>query len=182
MGPELLLLRHAKSNWNSGINTDHERPLNERGRKAAPRMGQFMAEEDLIPDHILCSTAQRTRETLSGLEFAWAAHEPSHATKVEFSDAIYEAHLSDLLAAIEPHIADDHRLLVIGHNPGLQLLMHFLVRDSKHPLFDSNFPTCALAQIALNKTKGLQAGCGALLRLEHVKKLPIPSSLPPQLG
>jgi phosphohistidine phosphatase len=59
----LLLLRHAKSDW-SGSCGDHDRPLAPRGRKAAPRMGPFMRKKGYVPAAVLCSTAERTKETL----------------------------------------------------------------------------------------------------------------------
>ena len=59
----LLVLRHAKSSWKNPGQSDHERPLNKRGLAAAPRMGQLLAEQQLIPEIILCSTAERARQT-----------------------------------------------------------------------------------------------------------------------
>jgi len=59
----LLLLRHAKSSWDNPAHSDHQRPLNERGQRDAPRVGALMANEQLLPDLILSSTAQRARQT-----------------------------------------------------------------------------------------------------------------------
>ncbi len=58
---ELLIMRHAKSAWDVSYSTDFERPLNKRGRKAAPRMGEFMADRGLLPDLIVSSPAARAK-------------------------------------------------------------------------------------------------------------------------
>nr|NIL98123.1 hypothetical protein [Planctomycetales bacterium]NIP70269.1 hypothetical protein [Planctomycetales bacterium] len=59
----LLLLRHAKSSWDDSALDDHDRPLNKRGKRDAPRMGQLLVQQDLVPDCILTSTARRARKT-----------------------------------------------------------------------------------------------------------------------
>lgn len=130
-----------------------------------------MLHEGLLPDHILCSTARRTRETLAALQSTWGLASPT-LDAIEFCDAIYEATLRTLIETINTRLNESTRLMVIGHNPGMQMLMHFLVEDSDHPLFARNYPTCALAHIAIPPNKKLNGGCGKLLRLEHVKKLP----------
>jgi len=117
----LMLMRHAKSDWADESLSDFDRPLNARGKKAAPLMGEWMQENHLIPTRILCSTATRAKETLFGLQRAWAKH-PSDAVIVEFVDELYLAMPSTILKAIEHHHRDDQRLLVIGHNPGMELL------------------------------------------------------------
>jgi phosphohistidine phosphatase len=117
----LMLMRHAKSDWADESLSDFARPLNARGKKAAPLMGDWMREHHLIPTRILCSTATRTKETLFGLEKAWAAH-PSEKVVVEFVDELYLATPTTILATIQHHHRDAERLLVIGHNPGMELL------------------------------------------------------------
>ncbi len=165
MSTELLLLRHAKSDWHTGAQTDHARPLNERGRQAAPKMGRFMHRNDLIPDRILCSTAVRTRETCAGLQTMWP-----HTVPTDYVDAIYEARLEALLDTIAPCLRAGTRLLVVGHNPGMEKLLHHLVPSGAHPAMAQGYPTCTLAQIALPEAS-LAAGRGELLRLEFVKRL-----------
>ena len=64
----LLLLRHAKSSWHDPALTDFERPLNRRGRAAARAIGDYLVRNDLLPDLVLCSAAQRTRETLAFIQ------------------------------------------------------------------------------------------------------------------
>ena len=82
----LLLLRHAKSSWAEPGASDHERPLNRRGQEAAPRIGAYLGRHKLIPDIVLCSSAQRTRET-----WALVAGEFKAAPSVAYVDRLYDA-------------------------------------------------------------------------------------------
>ena len=135
-----MLLRHAKSDYPPGV-SDHERPLGSRGRRDAPRMGQQMARRALLPDHVIASTALRTRETFTLIEPYLAPH------TLHYERAIYEASPEAILRvirAVEPAVAS---LLIVGHNPGLERTASFLVRGggtAVDPL-DEKFPTAALA-------------------------------------
>jgi len=111
----LLLLRHAKSDW-SGSLGDHDRPLAARGRKAAPRMGAVMRKKGYVPALVLCSTAERTKETLELLLPALRAD-----PKIQYDRALYLAEWPVLLAILQGAAADTP-LLMIGHNPGLEQL------------------------------------------------------------
>jgi phosphohistidine phosphatase len=106
----LLLLRHAKSSWADPGARDHDRPLNERGRNAAPRMGDYLRREELLPDLVLCSSARRTCETVARLDLP-------DTTTIEVSHDLYLAHpetVVDLVRAVDDGIAT---LMVVGHNP-----------------------------------------------------------------
>ena len=67
MQRRLIIMRHAKSSWNSPAATDHARPLNKRGQHDAPRVGTALVEQDWTPDLVLSSDSQRTRETFAGM-------------------------------------------------------------------------------------------------------------------
>ncbi|CAM5767808.1 phosphoglycerate mutase [Labrys miyagiensis] len=136
----LMLLRHAKSDYPAGV-SDHERPLAPRGRRDAPRMGQQMARRALLPDHVVASTASRTRETLMLVE----PHLGPHTLRYE--RAIYEASPEAILRVIRAVDPAVKSLLVVGHNPGLEQTATFLVKGggtAADPL-DEKFPTAALA-------------------------------------
>lgn len=134
----LLLLRHAKSSWNDENQADHDRPLNRRGKEDAPRMGRLIATEHLVPDMILSSTAKRARKTA-----AKVAEHCGYSGEVRKLDELYLA-APDIYIATLHGLADDvHRVLVVGHNPGLQLLVTVLSGANQ------DFPTAALAQIEL---------------------------------
>ncbi|HEY0404697.1 MAG TPA: histidine phosphatase family protein, partial [Pyrinomonadaceae bacterium] len=91
----LFLLRHAKSSWNNARLTDFERPLNERGRQAATLIGNFMRQQQLIPQLIVCSPAERARETIELVREAAAL-----TAELRFDERIYEASLQTLNAIV----------------------------------------------------------------------------------
>ena len=119
----LLFLRHAKSSWDDPALDDFDRPLNARGRDAAARMGAYIIREDLTPDIIVCSSAARTRETHAIMAEALSvgSGEPERAPlpTTLILDALYLAAPRDILRAIDA-APPARRLMVIGHNPGMQ--------------------------------------------------------------
>lgn len=132
----LILTRHAKSDWDNPLDTDHQRPLNARGRKAAPRIGQWLREQGHVPQAALVSDAIRTRETWARLSSAFGADVP-----VAFVPALYHAS-SDVMLA-ELHKARADTVMMIGHNPGIAGFATALVRNRPaHPEF-VRYPTCA---------------------------------------
>ena len=108
----LLLLRHAKSDWESAAAGDHERPLASRGRKAAQAMGRFIALADLVPDCAVTSTAVRARTTL---ELAMEAGEWS--CPVNETRSLYHAGVEDVLAVVSESADSDASVLIVGHQP-----------------------------------------------------------------
>lgn len=135
----LLVQRHAKSSWKDPGLEDHDRPLNKRGKKDAPRMGRLLREHDLIPDLILSSTAVRAKNTAK--EVAETSRYPG---KIHWDERLYLAAPSDIvrvLKEVEDPSAD--QVMIVGHNPGQEELVRVLSggRDA--------FPTAALAQIEL---------------------------------
>lgn len=163
---ELIVFRHAKSAWDTDAPSDFERPLNPRGRKDAPRMGAWLAEQELRPDHVVCSPATRARQTA---ELLLAAMD--HDGDVSRDERIYEAsrrRLIDVLADCPP---DADRVLLIGHNPGLADLVEFLGRDSVPEPEDGNLlPTATAVHFEI---RALDRGGGtvrALMRPKWLKK------------
>jgi phosphohistidine phosphatase len=141
----LCLFRHAKSSWDDPGQADAERPLNGRGRKAATAMGRYIAAEGLLPDRILCSTAVRTRETV-----ARAFGDTKGTPEPEFSDAIYLAPAERLLELVRKLSQRSKRVMIVGHNPGLQDLALDLVAsgdDDAVARLAEKLPTAALAVI-----------------------------------
>ena len=109
----LILMRHAKSSWDSGAATDHARPLNKRGRRDAPRIALELSSLGWIPDCVISSDSQRTRETWAGMSAIF-----EDDIDVRFEPALYHAGLGELQedAASWPDSATT--VLVLGHNPG----------------------------------------------------------------
>ena len=120
----LLLLRHAKSDWHSGVLNDHGRPLTERGRRDAPRIGAWIANSGYLPDQIFCSDAKRTCETLELILSTpeWQNHQPA----ISYSHQLYMSSTKSVLEIIQSNWGKDDTLMVVGHNPTMdQLLIHY---------------------------------------------------------
>ena len=140
----LLILRHAKSDWDNAKLVDFDRPLSKRGRKDAPRMGRYIAEHASSLDHVLCSAAVRTSET-------WALIAPA-LTKPPEPQMLRELYLAEadaLLDIVRAAPEASSTLLLIGHNPGLHELALFLCggKSAAQPrkAVAKKFPTSALA-------------------------------------
>ena len=110
----LLIMRHAKSSWNSDVPTDHERPLNDRGREAATAVGQALTVRGYAPQTIWSSDSKRTRETAMRLIRAIPG-----AQRVEYFSEFYHASPADAFrVARHQGEPDVERLMWLGHNPG----------------------------------------------------------------
>jgi phosphohistidine phosphatase len=143
----LLLLRHAKAVLGDHGMADIERPLAERGEKAAKRMGRWLADHDLAPDLVLCSPALRTRQT-------WEiASRELPATETRYLDELYDfGDGSALLKAIRRHGAKTQRLLLVTHNPATQNLALSLAGSGEKALINEmaeKYPTAGLAVFTL---------------------------------
>ncbi|MCH2395689.1 MULTISPECIES: SixA phosphatase family protein [Oceanibaculum] len=145
----LYLLRHAKSSWDDPGLKDEERPLNERGFRAATVMGLYFAQCGYRPDAILCSTARRALETLDQVR-------PRLAGKpaLTIDKAIYRADSKSLLEMVRALPEDTGSVLVVGHNPALEEFALSLAgsgaKDARERM-EQKYPTCALAVFSLPK-------------------------------
>lgn len=135
----LILMRHAKSDWGDPGLSDHDRPLNPRGQRDSPRMARWLADAGWVPDLVLASTATRVRETIQGMEAVWESAPP-----VLYSDALYLASPEELLRTIRSDAISGDTLLVVAHNPGLQILVSQLAGELV------SFPTAAMALFHIN--------------------------------
>lgn len=108
----LLLLRHAKSDWGSGFERDHERPLNPRGQRAAKSVGRFLDITEEVPAAVVTSSAVRARTTVE-----LAAQAGAWSCPVTVTDALYEATPEAVLEVIRKHPDADESLLLAGHEP-----------------------------------------------------------------
>lgn len=144
----ILLLRHAKSAWNVPHQSDHDRPLNERGERAARTMAAHLAAKAPRPDLVLCSTAARTRQTLAPLVSALGSPTPP----ISLEKQLYLASEIELLERLQALPADVATVLLIGHNEGIGELAAALAghgpRDVLERLRD-RYPTGALATLRL---------------------------------
>ena len=139
----LILMRHAKSGWADPGMDDHDRPLNERGRQAAPVMAHWLEARGLRPDRVLCSPARRTRETAALMrDAAPLLPEP------DLPQALYHAGPGTLLEHLRRLTKGCESVLVIAHEPGLGALLRMLggrtaAPERRHAY--SHFPTAAIA-------------------------------------
>ncbi len=149
----LLLLRHAKSSWGEPGLTDFARPLNERGRKTAPLMGEYMRSKKLQPDLVLSSPAERARQTA-----ALVLQGSRLKIPLRYDERIYDATVEQLVEVVSQIEETCESLLLIGHNPGLEELISTLTGASE------TMPTAALARLTLDidKWEKLRARTGRL--------------------
>lgn len=166
----LILLRHAKSDWDSGARSDFDRPLAERGRRDAPRMGRWLKKSGFVPELILCSPALRTRETLAAVN----DHLQVAEQNIVYEDAIYGASLGALRGLVEKHGKRGGTLMLIGHNPGISELLGFLCATSPGSTAEGKIMTTAAATVLEFEHPELMAaaGAGELLSLMRPRELP----------
>lgn len=159
----VLILRHAKSSWASATLPDHDRPLNKRGQRDAPRIGRLLRDEDLVPDLILTSSAVRARTTAH-----LVAEASDYDGPIKQFRSFYLAGTPAFVHALR-RLSDDYdRVLVVAHNPGLEELLAELTGE------DARLPTAALAVVALPIERWQElrgSGQGRLLALWRPREL-----------
>ena len=138
----VLLLRHAKSSWKHTDLTDHDRPLNKRGKRDAPRMGRLLKKEHLVPDIIISSTAIRARATAEAV-----AKASGYKGEIVLNKSLYAAGPEAYLGVIHDLSDEYARVLIVGHNPGLEDLVELLTGEI-HLM-----PTCSLAHVKFRVDK-----------------------------
>jgi phosphohistidine phosphatase len=161
----LAVLRHAKSSWGDPRLDDINRPLNERGWKAARRIGRELKHRRMRFDLVLASPAARVRETIDGLQQEFDFEAP-----IQFEPLIYEATEETLLELVRGLPDTVSAPLCVGHNPGLERLIVGLTRDDREGLRDriaGKYPTAALAVIELpaKRWKDVRPGSGEVIDL-----------------
>lgn len=174
---KLTLLRHAKSSWEDAVARDFDRPLNDKGKRAAQSIGRFVKQNALAFDLILASPAVRVIETLEHVEEACGnSYEPEWERKIYLASS---ATLLDVLRSID---SDADHVLMVGHNPGLEDLVFDLVpgdgSSKARQLVEEKYPTAAMAEMTLDidSWSDIAESCGSLDRFTR------PRDLDPELG
>lgn len=169
MSRELLILRHAKSDWSTDASSDFERPLAERGRNDAPRMGAWMRKKGLVPRHVVSSPAERARETAVLVCNALDIKKKD----IRWDTRIYAAEVSELIAALADCPGDASSVLLVGHNPGLEDLVEHLVADDLDIPEDGKLlPTATLARLEMpDDWSGLDRGVARLKSITRPRDL-----------
>jgi len=158
----LTLIRHGKSDWSSAAKTDFDRPLNKRGEKAAPLMGQRLAVRGCLPDLLVSSPATRARRTAeliaSKLEYL--------LTRIKYDQDIYEADLKCLVELLQTLDDSASNVILFGHNPGFSELGRWLTPQAPDWL-----PTCGLLELDLpvDRWSEVDTGCAVLRHYDFPK-------------
>jgi len=133
---KLVIIRHAKSDWEDTSLDDFDRPLNKRGLKDAPIMGKILKTKELIPDIIISSPALRARTTAELI-----AKEVNYTKNITPNQYIYEAYVNMLIEIVNTLVDTAETVFLVGHNPGVSALAYMLC-DLKE-----NIPTSATVEI-----------------------------------
>ncbi len=134
----LLIMRHAKSSWNHPGLADYDRPLNARGKRDAPRLGEHLRQAGLVPDRILTSSARRARKT--AVKVAKAS---GYTGKVKKLEVLYDTVSGVYFEVLQSLSEKYRRVLVVGHNPTMEQLVNHLTGHIQR------MPTAALVHIEL---------------------------------
>lgn len=171
----LTLLRHAKSGWDDPVTRDFDRPLNPRGRRAARTVGAEMKSQGLAFDLVVASSARRVTETLDEVAAGYGEISP------RYDERLYLASVATLLDVVRNAPDDVERLLLVGHNPGMEELALRLARRDSDPLrgeIEIKYPTGTVAEIELpaDRWAEVREGTGRIVRFIR------PRDLDPELG
>ncbi len=168
MKHQLWLFRHAKSDWDKHV-PDSKRPLSKRGKKNAIRMGQWMSENRLIPDHIISSTAERAFQTCEFLQQGFQGE----INVPVWDERLYMADHNTLLQVIQEQSNHVEKLMLVGHNPGLDDLLKFLCGEDL-PLTGKGklMTTSTLAVVELTDTwSNIKPSENHLVQLSRPKEI-----------
>lgn len=159
----LYLVRHAKSSWENPDLSDFDRPLNERGRKDAPRMGKRLKEREIVPDLMLSSPAKRAITTCKEI----ATILSYDVSRIKNDPRIYHANEEELFNVLSELNDTQKNVMLFGHNPAFTNLANTLFNE--HIL---NIPTCGIVGgvLKIKSWKEISAGCGELKFFDFPKK------------
>jgi len=138
---QLILVRHAKSSWDFPSLTDHERPLNKRGKRDAPRMAEYLIQQIEQADCIISSTAERAKQTARHFESVFE----STLQDVQLTSELYHASVEEILLQAESINDDFNVVLMFGHNPAYTSVANLFSED-----YIDNVPTCGIVGIDFN--------------------------------
>ncbi|MBL0741263.1 SixA phosphatase family protein [Chryseolinea lacunae] len=160
----LYIIRHAKSSWEDPLQGDHDRPLNERGKRDAPRMGKRLKEKNIHPDAMVSSTAKRALSTAKRI--AKVLEFPKDSIKKE--KTLYHADEVTLLSTVQELNDKLNTVMLFGHNPGLTDFVNTLM-DREQDI--DNVPTCGVVafEFDFDKWSDVNWGKGTMLFFDYPK-------------
>ena len=167
----LSIVRHAKSSWGDPGLRDIDRPLNDRGKGQAQQLGNYMSDEMIAPDLIICSSAKRARQTLKQMKKNWLSE-----AELIIESRLYLASPNTITALLGEYGQNHSHIMIIGHNPGLHMLAHKLaVRgdDDDLAILQEKYPTGTLCGIRskADKWKKIGKAAGTLIYLATPRQL-----------
>ncbi|MNK04683.1 2,3-bisphosphoglycerate-dependent phosphoglycerate mutase [compost metagenome] len=162
MAKQLIIVRHAKSDWGDFNLKDFDRPLNHRGHKNAPEMAERFVAKDIKPDTIVSSPALRALTTAKYFASGWKLE----ADQLNTNAAIYEASIKTLLKVINEFDDKFTSIALFGHNPGLTDLVNYLTDE-----YITNMPTCSVAiiEFPFDEWKLISGNTGNLVLFDYPK-------------
>ncbi len=158
----LYIIRHAKSSWKDLNLSDFDRPLNKRGKKDAPFMGELLKNKNIIPDIIISSPALRAKKTAQTI-----ASKINFNNSIIYDNNIYEASLITLINILKIINDTIDTIFLFGHNPSLNMLVNDFIND-----FYENIPTCGIIQIEFNcnSWQNISSDNAKLINFDYPKK------------
>lgn len=171
MPKRLILLRHAKSAWGNPSIADFDRPLSNRGRKAAPLVGAYLARRGMVPGLVLCSSAKRATETLDLVSAGWLPKPTVRKLK-----SLYLAMPREMLRRVQAVESEPDCVMLVGHNPGIADLANWLCGEgnaSKRANLGRKFPTGATAvlEFDVDDWRDVDAETGRLVDFSTPKQI-----------
>ncbi|WP_321829806.1 SixA phosphatase family protein [Thalassovita sp.] len=163
MSLKLILMRHAKSDWNDPLQSDHERGLNPRGQASAKALGDWLRGNGYLPDLLLSSDATRTRETWAGLVLE---------AEERFLRGLYLAPSIAMLEVLK-QAGDAATVLMLGHNPGIADFADTLAAGHPGDADFDRYPTCATTvyQFEADSWSEVGPGMGQILNFTIPRRL-----------
>lgn len=169
MSRRLLIMRHAKSAWNTDTLSDYDRPLARRGLENAPFMAKWLRSQEWVPDYVVSSPALRAKQTtllvcqilnINEMDIKWQA-------------GIYGADTEELIQILRDIPPSAKMVLLVGHNPGLELLLAFLTGTPAEKMVALGLvKTASVAHLELpDDWRSLSPGCGSVVMINSPKQL-----------
>jgi phosphohistidine phosphatase len=158
----LYLVRHAKSSWKDSSLDDMERPLNKRGKRDAPFMGELLNEKGIKPDVVYSSPAKRASKTSQII----SEHIGYSKGNILFDEVIYDASTNELIDFIQSIDDKYESVMIFGHNPGFTMLHNFLSGN-----YIDNIPTCGIVALEFNSSwKEIKKNSAKFLFFDYPKR------------
>jgi len=165
----IILVRHAKSSWKDSSLKDFDRPLNKRGKRDAPLMGEKLKERNILPDLILSSPAKRARKTASAIAEVIGYPEK----KIRLEDKMYHSGARALLEIVRGQDDGDGTIMLFGHNPDFSDLADMLLNERSGYTIPTTGVLCI--RLPVGKWRNIEEGTGETVFFDYPKQhLPDP--------